>query len=61
MNFKSGTRRRANEYEQDLTKYWNENKIFEKSVELKTLCILKILQFIFFLIKKFSIFNFFLP
>lgn len=33
MKFKSGTRRRAIEYEKDLVKYWKEHKTFEKSVE----------------------------
>lgn len=33
MKFKSGTRRRALEYEKDLVKYWKEHKTFEKSVE----------------------------
>lgn len=33
MKFKSGTRRRALEYEKDLVRYWKENKTFEKSVE----------------------------
>ncbi|MGB4420786.1 MAG: isoleucine--tRNA ligase [Candidatus Saccharimonadales bacterium] len=33
MKFKSGTRRRAIEYEKDLVKKWKEGKIFEKSVE----------------------------
>lgn len=33
MKFKSGTRRRAIEYEKDLVKQWKENKTFEKSVE----------------------------
>ncbi len=33
MKFKSGTRRKAIEYEKDLVKYWKENKTFEKSVE----------------------------
>lgn len=33
MKFKSGTRRRALEYEKALVKYWKQNKTFEKSVE----------------------------
>jgi isoleucyl-tRNA synthetase len=33
MKFKSGTRRKAIEYEKDLVKYWKQNKIFEKSIE----------------------------
>jgi isoleucyl-tRNA synthetase len=33
MKFKSGTRRRALEYEKDLVNYWKQNKTFEKSVE----------------------------
>lgn len=33
MKFKSGTRRRALEYEKALIEYWKENKTFEKSVE----------------------------
>lgn len=33
MQFKSGTRRKAVEYEKDLIKYWQKNKTFEKSVE----------------------------
>jgi isoleucyl-tRNA synthetase len=33
MKFKSGTRRRAIEYEKDLIKQWQKNKTFEKSVE----------------------------
>ena len=33
MKFKSGTRRRAIEYEKALVEYWKENKTFEKSVE----------------------------
>ncbi|NTW61092.1 isoleucine--tRNA ligase [Candidatus Saccharibacteria bacterium] len=32
MKFKSGTRRRAIEYEKDLVKKWKDNRIFEKSV-----------------------------
>ncbi|MDQ3065487.1 MAG: isoleucine--tRNA ligase [bacterium] len=35
MKFKSGTRRKAIEYENDLVKYWKENKTFEKSVEMR--------------------------
>ena len=33
MKFKSGTRRKAVDYEKDLIKYWQKNKTFEKSVE----------------------------
>jgi isoleucyl-tRNA synthetase len=33
VKFKSGTRRRAIEYEKALVEYWKKNKIFEKSVE----------------------------
>ena len=33
MKFKSGTRRKALEYEKDLVGYWKQNNIFEKSVE----------------------------
>lgn len=33
MKFKSGTRRRAIEYEKDLVRYWKKHKTFEKSVE----------------------------
>ncbi|MCA9342458.1 isoleucine--tRNA ligase [Candidatus Saccharibacteria bacterium] len=33
MKFKSGSRRRANEYEKDLVKQWKQNKTFEKSIE----------------------------
>lgn len=33
MKFKQGSRRRAAEYEQDLVRYWKENKTFEKSVQ----------------------------
>lgn len=32
MKFKANTRRRAKEYEQDINKYWQQNKIFEQSV-----------------------------
>jgi isoleucyl-tRNA synthetase len=35
MKFKSGTRRKAIEYEKDLVKYWKENKTFEKSVDMR--------------------------
>ena len=35
MKFKSGTRRRAIEYEKDLVKKWKEGRIFEKSVEMR--------------------------
>jgi isoleucyl-tRNA synthetase len=33
MKYESGTRRKAIVYEKDLIKYWNENNIFEKSVD----------------------------
>lgn len=33
MKFKSGTRRKAIEYEKELVEYWRINKTFEKSVE----------------------------
>lgn len=33
MKFKSGTRRRALEYEKDLVAQWKKNKTFEKSIE----------------------------
>ena len=33
MKFKSGTRRKAIEYEKDLVQQWKKNKTFEKSVE----------------------------
>lgn len=33
MKFEKNTRRRAKEYEKDLTNYWKVNKTFEKSVE----------------------------
>lgn len=36
MKFKSGTRRRALEYENDLVKQWKKNKTFEKSVEQRS-------------------------
>lgn len=35
MKFKSGTRRRALEYEKALVEYWKKNKTFEKSVEMR--------------------------
>lgn len=35
VKFKSGSRRRALEYEKDIVNYWKENKTFEKSVELR--------------------------
>ncbi len=37
MKFKSGTRRRALEYEKDLVVQWKKNKTFEKSVEQRPL------------------------
>ncbi len=33
MKYKSGTRRRAKEYEKDLINYWKKNHIFEESVQ----------------------------
>lgn len=33
MKFKSGTRRKAAEYEKELVKYWKQHQTFEKSVE----------------------------
>ncbi len=33
VTFKSGSRRKAIEYEKDLIKYWQKNKTFEKSVQ----------------------------
>jgi isoleucyl-tRNA synthetase len=36
VKFKSGTRRRAAEYEKDLVAQWKENKTFEKSVEQRS-------------------------
>jgi isoleucyl-tRNA synthetase len=33
MKFEAGKRRKPIEYEKDLVRYWQENKIFEKSVE----------------------------
>ncbi|HSH18736.1 MAG TPA: isoleucine--tRNA ligase [Candidatus Saccharimonadales bacterium] len=35
MKYRSGTRRRALEYEKDLVQYWKDNKTFEKSVEMR--------------------------
>ncbi|HZJ34388.1 MAG TPA: class I tRNA ligase family protein, partial [Candidatus Angelobacter sp.] len=35
MKFKSGTRRRALEYEKDLVQQWKKNKIFEKSISMR--------------------------
>lgn len=35
MKFKSGTRRRAVEYEKDLVTKWKKNKTFEKSVDFR--------------------------
>ncbi|HEV2412562.1 MAG TPA: isoleucine--tRNA ligase [Candidatus Saccharimonadales bacterium] len=35
MRFKKGTRRAPIEYENDLVKYWRDNKTFEKSVEMR--------------------------
>jgi len=36
MKFKSGTRRRALEYEKDIVLQWKQNKTFEKSVEMRS-------------------------
>lgn len=36
MKFKSGTRRRAIEYEKDLVEQWKKNKTFEKSIEQRS-------------------------
>lgn len=36
MKFKSGTRRRAKEYEADLVKYWNDNNVFQKSIDQRS-------------------------
>lgn len=36
MKYKSGTRRRAKEYEADFVKQWKKNKTFEKSVEQRS-------------------------
>jgi isoleucyl-tRNA synthetase len=33
MKFKSGTRRKALEYEKDIVQYWQENNVFNKSVK----------------------------
>ncbi len=35
MKFKSGTRRKALEYEKDVLSYWKKGKIFEKSVDFR--------------------------
>jgi isoleucyl-tRNA synthetase len=35
MKFKANTRRQPIEYEKDLIKYWRDNRIFEKSVEIR--------------------------
>jgi len=35
MKFKSGTRRRAIEYEKDLVQQWKKNKTFEKSITMR--------------------------
>jgi len=35
MKFKSGTRRRALEYEKDLVQQWKKNKTFEKSIAMR--------------------------
>lgn len=36
MKFKSGTRRKALEYEKDIVQYWHENNVFNKSVEQRS-------------------------
>jgi isoleucyl-tRNA synthetase len=36
MKFKSGTRRRAIEYEKDLVEYWKKHHTFEKSIEQRS-------------------------
>jgi isoleucyl-tRNA synthetase len=36
MKFKSGTRRRAIEYEKDLVEYWKDHHTFEKSIEQRS-------------------------
>jgi isoleucyl-tRNA synthetase len=36
VKFKSGTRRRALEYEKDLVQYWKKHKTFEKSIEQRS-------------------------
>lgn len=36
MKYKSGTRRRAIEYEKDIVQYWKKHKLFEKSVEQRS-------------------------
>lgn len=36
MRYKSGTRRKAIEYEKDLVRFWKENKTFEKSIEQRS-------------------------
>ncbi|HMT18995.1 MAG TPA: isoleucine--tRNA ligase [Candidatus Saccharibacteria bacterium] len=36
MKFESGSRRKAIEYEKDIVTYWKQNKIFEKSVEMRS-------------------------
>src|SRR4051794_4741260 len=35
MKFKANSRRQPNEYEKDLIKYWQNQKIFEKSVQMR--------------------------
>jgi isoleucyl-tRNA synthetase len=35
MKFKANTRRQPIEYEKDLIKYWRDNEIFEKSVQMR--------------------------
>ncbi len=36
MKFKSGSRRRALEYEKDILKYWQDNGIFQKSIDQRS-------------------------
>lgn len=36
MKYRSGTRRKAIEYEKDIVKYWKENNIFEQSVSQRS-------------------------
>ncbi|MEO6513302.1 MAG: isoleucine--tRNA ligase [Candidatus Saccharimonadales bacterium] len=36
MKYRSGTRRKAIEYEKDLVQYWKNNRMFEKSIEQRS-------------------------
>src|SRR5258708_686203 len=36
MKFKQHSRRTHQEYEKDIIDYWNSNKLFEKSVEMRS-------------------------